>query len=217
VASFKSNPSSDGICFDMLKWCCSEQWSWFILALLGLQQSLQHIKKQALDTDSCFGGKLTPRPMREGTSSTGNGNCTLKGHQPMTPDTCYCRWSHGFRTIGLSFLRSKADETHRSRLLNPLNSILMEGLSSNYGYGMLPERSDGWSQINSPLGLQHWLGHFGSGRIRQATMKVQNCYERAECWDDRLPWVSSFTCWILSVGLAMGERDNCVVTASIFG
>ena len=35
-----------------------------------------------------------------------------------------------------------------------------------------------------------------------------------KCWDDRLPWVSSFTCWILSVGLAMGERDNCVVTAS---
>ena len=79
--------SSDGICFDMLKWCCSEQWSWSILALLGLQPSLQHIKKQALDTDSCFGGKLTPRPMREGTSSTGNGNCTLKGHEPMTPDT----------------------------------------------------------------------------------------------------------------------------------
>ena len=46
VASFKSNPSSDGICFDMLKWCCLEQWPWFILALLGLQQSLQNIKNK---------------------------------------------------------------------------------------------------------------------------------------------------------------------------
>ena len=58
-------------------------------------------------------------------------------------------------------------------------------------------------QINSALGLlttDEKGPKFGSGRIRQATMKVQKCYERAECWDDRLPnGFRTFACWIDNV------------------
>ena len=171
----------------MLKWCCLEQWPWFILALLSLQQSLQDIENKHWIPIVVLEGNCRRGQWQKGLLPQAMGTARLRvtSQWPRT----LVRWSHGLRTIGLSFLRSKA-----------IFRAIMATVCCLSGPMADPKPTHHW-ECNTDLTI------LGRDEYAKQRWRCRTAMKGQKCWDDRLPWVSSFTCWILCVGLAMGERE----------